>query len=150
MLKIRLQRIGKKKKPTYRLVVSEKSRDLYGPQLEILGNYNPIVNPKVVEFKADRINYWLSVGAQASATVHNLLVSQGIIKAKKIQAWKPKKKEGGKDKDGNKKNEEKKEAKPESAVKNEKPEPAAEPTAKDEPKAAPTKDSEKEPNAPQK
>ena len=90
MLAIRLQRIGKKKQPTYRLVVSDKQKDLYGTQLEILGHYNPIAQPKVIEFKADRIKYWLSVGAQASATVHNLLVSQKIVDKKKVKAWRPK------------------------------------------------------------
>ena len=93
MLAIRLQRTGKKKKPNYRLVVSEKKRDLYGKHLEILGNYNPIAEPKILEIKEDRINYWLEKGAQPSPTVHNLLVNKGIIKDKKVQAWKPKKKE---------------------------------------------------------
>lgn len=89
---IRLQRIGKKKQPTYRVVVSEKSKDLFGAQLEILGNYNPVAKPKTIELKAERIKYWLSVGAQASATVHNLLVQNGVIHGKKVQAWKPTKK----------------------------------------------------------
>lgn len=95
MIAIRLQRMGKKKQPTYRLVVSDKQKDLYGTQLEILGNYNPIAQPKVIEFKADRIKYWLSVGAQPSATVHNLLVSQKIIESKKVKSWRPKAKKGG-------------------------------------------------------
>ncbi len=92
MLMIRLQRIGKKKQPAYRVVVSEKSKDLAGPQVEILGNYNPVAKPKTIELKAERIKYWLSKGAQASATVHNLLVTGGVIHDKKVQAWKPTKK----------------------------------------------------------
>ena len=92
MLAIRLQRIGKKKQPTYRLVVSDKKKDLYGKQLEILGNYNPVSMPKTVSLNVERILHWLSVGAQASATVHNLLVKEKVIEAKKVQAWKPKKK----------------------------------------------------------
>ncbi len=92
MLVIRLQRIGKKNRPHYRLVVSEKSRDLAGRHLEILGNYDPIANPKVVNLEAERIKHWLAVGAQPSASVHNLLVSNKIIEGKKVQAWKPKKK----------------------------------------------------------
>lgn len=96
MLAIRLQRIGKKKQPTYRLVVSEKSKDLYGDHLEILGHYNPVAKPKIIGLKTERIKHWLSVGAQASATVHNLLVSQGVISSPKIKAWRPKKKKEGK------------------------------------------------------
>lgn len=95
MLAIRLQRIGKKKQPTYRVVVSDKKKDLYGKHLEILGNYNPVSIPKTISLNADRIKYWLSQGAQASATVHNLLVREKVIEAKKVQAWKPKPAKGG-------------------------------------------------------
>jgi len=92
MLAIRLQRIGKKNRPSYRVVVSEHKRDLYGRHNEILGNYDPVAIPKTINLKADRIKYWLSVGAQPSATVHNLLVKQGVIDGKKVRAWRPKKK----------------------------------------------------------
>lgn len=81
MLMIRLQRIGKKKQPTYRFVISEKARDTHGRALEILGNYNP--KDKKLELKEDRIKHWLSVGAQASNTVHNLLLKAGVITGKK-------------------------------------------------------------------
>ena len=80
MLILRLQRLGKTKQPTYRLIVSEKTKDPQAGSIEILGHINMIRNPEVVELKADRINYWLSVGAQASNTVYNLLAKQGIIK----------------------------------------------------------------------
>ena len=80
---IRLQRVGKKKQPSYRLVVSEKTRDPQAGSLELLGFYNPIRKPKVIEFKVDRIKYWISKGAQASNTVNNLLITQGIIEGKK-------------------------------------------------------------------
>ena len=83
MLTIRLQRIGKRKNPTYRLIVSEKARDTQYNSLEILGNYNPIQIPKVLELKADRIKYWISKGAQTSNTVNNILVREGIIEGKK-------------------------------------------------------------------
>lgn len=79
MLTLRLQRVGKKKSPSYRLIVSEKARDTQGKSLEILGTYNPLPIAKAIAFKADRVKHWLSLGAQASNTVHNLLVSQGII-----------------------------------------------------------------------
>jgi len=79
MLTIRLQRLGKKKQPTYRLVISEKARDTQGHALEILGHYNPVNSEKKLEIKEDRIKYWLSKGAQTSETVHNLLVKAGVI-----------------------------------------------------------------------
>jgi small subunit ribosomal protein S16 len=82
MLTIRLQRLGKVKKPSYRLVISENEKDTQGRSLEILGIYNPVEQPKVIELKADRIKHWLSQGAQTSNTVHNLLVRQGIVEAK--------------------------------------------------------------------
>ncbi len=93
MLAIRLQRIGKKNKPSYRVVISDKKRDLRGRHNEILGSYDPVSQPKKINLKAERIKYWLSVGAKPSPTVHNLLVSQNIITTKKIKAWVPKKKE---------------------------------------------------------
>jgi len=96
MLKIRLQRIGKKKKPAYRFVVSESSKDMYGKHLEILGHYNPFT--KVIEVKKDRILYWISVGAQSSPTVHNLLVDQNVIEADKVKASKARKKKKSEDK----------------------------------------------------
>ncbi|OIO19742.1 MAG: 30S ribosomal protein S16 [Candidatus Magasanikbacteria bacterium CG1_02_32_51] len=75
--------MGKRKNPTYRLIVSEKARDTQYNSLEILGNYNPIQIPKVLELKADRIKYWISKGAQTSNTVNNILVREGIIEGKK-------------------------------------------------------------------
>ena len=86
MLTIRLQRVGKPKQASYRFVVSERARDPQGKSLELLGQYQPLVNPAVVQLKTDRIKYWLAHGAQTSATVHNLLVVQGIISGKKRKA----------------------------------------------------------------
>jgi len=86
MLMIKFSRVGKKKQPTYRIIISEKSKDPYGKSLEILGNYNP--RDKKAALKEDRIKYWISKGAQATDSVHNLLVSKGIIDAKKIKGYK--------------------------------------------------------------
>ena len=86
MLCIRLQRIGKKKQPVYRLIVSDKHKDTQANSLEILGSYNPITQPKQIELKRDRIEHWLSVGAQPSATVQNILVKEGIMKSKKAKS----------------------------------------------------------------
>lgn len=90
MLKIRLARTGKKNKAQFRLVVAEKTRAVSKKFVEILGHYNPHSKEKV--FKKERIQYWISQGAQPSATVHNFLVDAGIIKGKKVTSWKPKKK----------------------------------------------------------
>ena len=87
MLMIRLSRVGKIKQPTYRLIVSEKSKDTRGKYLEILGTYNPRSNPATVKFDAERIKYWMSKGAQPSDTVHNLLVDQKIVDAQKRKIW---------------------------------------------------------------
>ena len=82
MLRIRLQRIGKKKQPTYRLIVSEKTKDTQAGSLEILGEYNPVRTEKVINLKEDRIKHWISVGAQPSNTVNNLLIKAGVIEGK--------------------------------------------------------------------
>lgn len=86
MLKIRFQRVGRKKTPTYRLVASDQRKDTQGKHLEILGNYNPVVQPKVVSLHEDRIRYWLSVGAELSESVRNLLINQGIISGEKAKS----------------------------------------------------------------
>lgn len=70
----------------YSLIVVEKSKDLWGDYVEKLGTYNP--HDKAANFNAERINYWLGIGAQPTPTVHNLLVSQGIVKAEKVRAGK--------------------------------------------------------------
>ncbi len=84
MLTIRLTRSGKKKKPTFRIIVSEKARDTVGTFLELLGHVNPHTKPATVELKTERIKHWLSKGASASSTVHNLLVDAKLIDGKKI------------------------------------------------------------------
>ncbi len=83
MLTIRLQRMGKKKVPTYRFVISENARDTQAKSLEILGHYNPTQVPKIIELKTERIKHWLSNGAQMSNTVYNLFVNAGIVESKK-------------------------------------------------------------------
>lgn len=83
---IRLSRVGKTKQPSYRLIVSDKTKDPWGKSLEILGYYNPRTNPSTIKLEAERIKYWISKGAQTSATIHNLLVKQKIIKGPKVKA----------------------------------------------------------------
>ena len=69
MLTIRLSRIGKKKKPFYRVVVIERTRARNGRVRELVGTYDPLKKPAEVKLDADRIKYWMSVGAQPSDTV---------------------------------------------------------------------------------
>lgn len=90
MLAIRLAPRGKKHHITYRLVVSEKTKDMFGDYLEDLGNYDPHPKESTMNFKKERIQYWLSKGAQASPTVHNLLVEAKVIDDKKLRVWKAK------------------------------------------------------------
>ena len=84
MLKIRLQRVGRKHEPVFRIVVTESSR---GPKsgnfIEVLGNHDPRQKDKT-QIKEDRVKYWISKGAQLSGTVHNLLITKGVIKGEKI------------------------------------------------------------------
>lgn len=86
MLTIRLQRVGKTKKPAYRLIISEKARDTQDRYLELLGSFNQAVKANPFIVKADRVKYWLGKGAQTSPTVHNLLLKAGIITGKKQKA----------------------------------------------------------------
>src|SRR3990167_11470423 len=83
MLTIRLQRIGKKNNPTYRLVIAEKARDTQGRNLEILGSFNPHAKEGGLLPNTERIKYWLEKGAQTSNTVHNLFLKAGIIGGEK-------------------------------------------------------------------
>jgi len=73
MLAISLMRMGTKGKPFYRVVVKEKRSKRDGKYLENVGTYNPMVNPSAVLLKHDRIQYWMSVGAQPTETVASLI-----------------------------------------------------------------------------
>ena len=83
MLKIRLQRVGRKHDPSFRIVLTDsKNGPKSGKFLEILGNYDPKKDIKVVD--GDRVKELMSTGAQVSDTVHNILVSEKVIEGKKI------------------------------------------------------------------
>lgn len=73
MLMIRLARFGAKKKPTYRVVVMEKERARNSRAVEVVGHYNPVSTPAVVDLDYARIEYWMKNGAQPSETVGRLL-----------------------------------------------------------------------------
>jgi small subunit ribosomal protein S16 len=83
MLKIRLQRIGRKNDPSFRAVLTDsKNSTKSGKFLEILGTYNPKAGEK--NLNADRIKYWMSQGAKCSDTMHNFLVHDKVIVGKKV------------------------------------------------------------------
>jgi small subunit ribosomal protein S16 len=73
VLMIRLARIGARKQPYYRVVVIDKERARNGRSVEVVGVYNPRTNPATVDVKRERIDYWVSKGAQLSDTVRRLL-----------------------------------------------------------------------------
>jgi small subunit ribosomal protein S16 len=73
MLMIRLARFGARKKPVYRVVVIEKDRARNGRSIELVGTYNPRTSPATVDLKRERIDYWVSNGAQLSDRVAKLL-----------------------------------------------------------------------------
>ena len=86
MLVIRFFRVGKKNQPSFKIVVTDKRKPpRAGRFVEEVGFYNPKTKEKVL--KAERIKYWLSVGAKPSDTVHNLLISEKIIEGKKITIY---------------------------------------------------------------
>ncbi len=78
MVSIRLARIGKKKKPFYRVVVIEKRNPRNGRFVEIVGTYDPLKNPAEVKLDAERIKHWLGQGAQPSDTVRSFIRNQKI------------------------------------------------------------------------
>jgi small subunit ribosomal protein S16 len=83
MLTIRLQRVGRKNDPSFRVIVVEAARAAKtGHYLELVGSYDP--RQDRIDLKADRIKHWISMGATVSDTLHNILVSQKIIEGKKI------------------------------------------------------------------
>ncbi len=90
MLSIKLQRIGRRHQPSYRVVVAESRSKLIAPPVEDLGSYNPFT--KALNVKADRVKHWVGVGAQPTATVHNLFAKGGLIDAKPRKIAMPAKK----------------------------------------------------------
>jgi len=78
LLRIRFTRTGKKKQPSFRIVVAEHSKPVKGKYLEILGNYKPATDPKEITLNKERIEYWISVGAKPSDSVASLLKREGL------------------------------------------------------------------------
>ncbi|MEX0917137.1 MAG: 30S ribosomal protein S16 [Candidatus Paceibacterota bacterium] len=83
MLKIRLQRVGRRNNPAFRVIAGDSRRGTKSARYsELLGSYNPHTNEAIL--KKDRILHWLGQGAQVSGTAHNLFVREGIVDGKKI------------------------------------------------------------------
>jgi len=72
MTVIRLTRMGRKKKPFYRIVVTDSRKRRDGGWIESIGYHNPVVKDKITKIDEERLNYWLSVGAQMSPAVKRI------------------------------------------------------------------------------
>jgi len=79
VIKLRLRRMGAKKRPFYRIVAAEHSSPRDGRFIEILGHYDPLTEPATIKVNEERAKYWLSVGAKPSETVEGLLKRAGVI-----------------------------------------------------------------------
>ncbi len=79
---IRLRRAGRKKAPTYRIVVADSRAPRDGKFIEVIGQYAPRTGENAVALKVDRANYWLDNGAQPSDTVRSLLRKAGVLKTR--------------------------------------------------------------------
>lgn len=100
MLAIRLQRVGRKHEPVFRLVLTDsKNGPKSGKFIEILGSFDPRRDNDISQFNIEKIKYWMSKGAKLSLTVHNFLVGKKVIEGKKQNAL-PKKKAIVKAKEG--------------------------------------------------
>ena len=82
---MRLTRMGRKKRPYYRVVVTEHTAPRNGAFLEILGHYDPLATDSELVVKSDRVKHWLEQGAQPTKTVHHLLAAKNLI-----EPWKAK------------------------------------------------------------
>ncbi len=77
-VRIRLKRMGTKKRPFYRIVVADSRAPRDGRFIETLGTYNPLTDPSQLRLNAERVQLWLSRGAQPSASVESLLAREGL------------------------------------------------------------------------
>lgn len=79
-VKLRLTRLGAKKKPVYRIVASDSRRPRDGQYIELIGTYNPNVDPAEVKINKEAALKWLNNGAIPTDTVRNLLSKDGVMK----------------------------------------------------------------------
>jgi small subunit ribosomal protein S16 len=85
MIKIRLRRVGAKKKPQYRLVVADARSPRDGAFIDIIGQYNPLTDPETVVIAEDKARHWLERGARPTDTAARLLAKVGIIEESKAR-----------------------------------------------------------------
>jgi small subunit ribosomal protein S16 len=90
LLKIRLARVGKKKQPTYRVVIADARAPRDGKYVEIVGSYNPRSEPTTFVIDEEKVKGWLSKGAQPTMVIHKLLAKQGLMQAPVFPPPKPK------------------------------------------------------------
>ena len=90
MVKIRLRRTGAKKKPSYRLVVADARAPRDGAFVAIIGHYDPLTDPETIVIDEEKAKYWLSQGAQPTATATRLLSKVGVIEKEKSTPTKEK------------------------------------------------------------
>lgn len=133
MLVIRFARVGKKNKAQFKIMLQENTTAPGGRHVEILGSYDP--HKKEALLKEERIKHWISKGAKASDTVHNLLVSKGIVSDKKRAVKIPQKTEKANPEEEAKAEEKKPEEKKEVKTKEIREEKPAEETKKGESKS---------------
>jgi small subunit ribosomal protein S16 len=86
MVVIRMRRAGSKKRPFFRIVVTDSRAPRDGSFVEILGYYNPRTKPAVVKIERDRVDYWVSKGAQPSDSVRTLMARHLTVPAAAIAA----------------------------------------------------------------
>jgi small subunit ribosomal protein S16 len=81
-VKIRLRRVGRKKAPTYRIVIADSRSPRDGKFIEMIGQYAPRQGEQALNLRSDRVNYWLDNGAQPTDTVRSLLRKAGVLKTR--------------------------------------------------------------------
>lgn len=79
MVRIRLRRVGRKKQPSYRIIVADSRSPRDGSYIEVIGYYNPRTHPDTMTLKEDRALHWLSVGAQPTEPVTRILNKLGTL-----------------------------------------------------------------------
>jgi small subunit ribosomal protein S16 len=82
LLRIRLRRVGKKKRPAYRVVVADSRAPRDGAFIETLGLYDPLTDPATLDINEEKARKWLQQGAKPSETVAKLMVRQGLLPKK--------------------------------------------------------------------
>ena len=80
MVKIRFRRVGKKKQPSYRIVVADSRSPRDGRFIETIGHYNPRTEPPTIVVKEDKLLAWMKEGAQPTDSVRRTLISCGVLK----------------------------------------------------------------------